>query len=187
MAVSTANFQALPFGAESKPASGQNAASHAEPPANSLSLVVGKSMIVSSEAPIESVSVGFGEVAEVQAINPHEVLVNAKAPGSTSMIIWQQGGGTLLFDVNVRPNLFVTDTRLENVRRELAAELPGQDIAATSDNDAIFLRGTARDLMSAQRAAMIALTGGKLVNLMYVSPPPSGDTDSLKGAFCERR
>jgi hypothetical protein len=29
------------------------------------------------------------------------VLVNGKAPGETSLIIWQQGGNRLIFDLNV--------------------------------------------------------------------------------------
>ena len=185
MAVSTVNIQALPFGADTRPlpVPGQNPASPAEQPAGELSLVVGKTQIVNSYAPIESVSVGFGEVAEVQAVSPHEVLVNAKAPGSTSMIIWQQGGGKLLFDVNVRPNPFVADARVENVRREIGKELPGQDIAVSSENDFIFLRGTARDLLSAQRAVLIASTGGKVVNLMYVNVPPPEIQIVLKVRF----
>jgi pilus assembly protein CpaC len=185
MAVSTVNFQALPLSAETKPipVPGQNPASPAEQPAGELSLFVGKTQIVGSYAPIESVSVGFGEVAEVQAVSPHEVMVNAKAPGSTSMIIWQQGGGKLLFDVNVRPNPFVADSRVDNVRREIAQELPGQDIAVSSENDAIFLRGTARDLLSVQRAALIASTAGKVVNLMYVGPPPPEIQILLKVRF----
>lgn len=185
IAVSVFNFEALPFGAETKPApaQGQNPAAPADPGANELSLVVGKSLIVGSDLPIESVSVGFGEVAEVQAVSPHEVLVNAKAAGSTSMIIWQQGGSKLVFDVNVRPNQFVTATRLENVRREIATELPDQNITVTSYNDAIFLRGTARDLMSVQRAVSIASTGGKVVNLMYVNVPPPEAQILLKVRF----
>ena len=185
MAVSTVNFQALPLSAETHPlpVPGQNPASPTEQPAGELSLVVGKTQIVSSYAPIESVSVGFAEVAEVQAVSPHEVLVNAKAPGSTSMIIWQQGGGKLLFDVNVRPNPFVADARVDNVRREIALELPGQNIAVSSENDAVFLRGTARDLLSVQRAALIASTAGKVVNLMYVGTPPPEIQILLKVRF----
>lgn len=187
IAASVANFEALPFGAETKPAPlpvpGQNSAPQADPLPHELSLFVGKSAIVNSDAPIQSVAVGFGEVAEVQAISPHEVLVNAKAAGSTSMIIWQEGGGKLLFDVNVRPNSFVSDSRLENVRREIAKELPDQDVVVTSENEAIFLRGTARDLMSVQRAVSIASTGGKVVNLMYVSVPPPETQILLKVRF----
>lgn len=179
-----ADFPAAYLRAETNPVPAQSSGSM--PPDSStsdLSLAVGKSAIVNSRHPIERVSVGLGEVAEVTAISPQEVLVNGKTPGSTTMIIWEQGGGKQLFDVNVQPSSFVKDSRLGNVRRELAKELPGQDIAVTSENDAIFLRGTAKDLVSVQRAVLIASTGGKVVNLMYVNVPPPQAQILLKVRF----
>ena len=72
---------------------------------NDLSVVVGKSALVSSDQPVERVSVGFGDIAEALAIGPREILVNGKAPGSTSMIVWQQGGGKLFLDVGPAQSL----------------------------------------------------------------------------------
>jgi len=184
LSISVVNFPALLLRAESSPVPAQNLGSApGDSSTRDVSLVVGKSAVVNSERSIERVSVGFGDVAEVQAISPHEVLVNAKAAGSTSMIIWEQGGGKQLFDVNVRPNPFIADTRLESVRSEIAKELPDQDITATAENGAIFLRGTARDLVSADRAALIASTGGRVVNLMYVNIPPPEVQILLKVRF----
>ncbi len=148
-----------------------------------LSIAVGKSALVSSDQPIERVSVGFGEIAEATAVGPKELLVNAKAPGSTSMIVWQQGGGKLFFDVNVRPNEFVANNKLGNVRREIAKELPGQDITLSVENDAVFLRGTAKDPTSVDRAVAIASTLGKTVNLLYVNVPESAPQILLKVRF----
>ena len=150
---------------------------------NDLSVVVGKSVVVSSDRTIERVAVGFGDVAEAMAAGPNEVLVSGKAPGSTSLIIWQQGGSKLFFDVNVRPNLFVPNSRLDNVRREIGRELPGQQITLTSENDAVFLRGTAKDLTSVGRAVAIASTLGKVVNLLYVDVPQAKQQILLKVRF----
>jgi pilus assembly protein CpaC len=46
--------------------------------------------------------VGYGDVAEATAVGPKEILVNGKAPGETSLILWQQGGEKLFFDVKVQ-------------------------------------------------------------------------------------
>jgi pilus assembly protein CpaC len=156
------------------------------PPVDSpddLSIAVGKSALVSSDQPIERVAVGFGDIAEARAVSPKEVLVNAKAPGSTSMIVWQQGGGKLFFDVNVRPNEFVANDRLGKIRREIATELPGQEIALSVENDSVFLRGTAKDLTSVDRAMTIASTLGKPVNLLYVDVPAAEPQILLKVKF----
>jgi pilus assembly protein CpaC len=160
----------------------QTAARGAEAP-NSLSITAGKSVVVSSEQPIERVSVGFGDVAEATAVTPREVLVNGKAPGSTSLIVWQQGGGKLFFDVSVRPNRFLADARVDSVRREIGKELPGQSILVTADNDAFYLRGTAKDLTSAERAVSIASSAGKVVNLLYVNVPTPEAQILLKVRF----
>jgi len=150
---------------------------------NDLAIVVGKSALVTSELPIERVSVGFGEIAEATAIGPTEVLVNGKAPGSTSLIIWQQGGGKLFFDVNVLPSKFLSDARLDAVRREIRKELPEQQITISAEGDSVFLRGTAKDLTSVDRAVSIAGTMGKVVNLLYVQVPAPEAQILLKVRF----
>lgn len=148
-----------------------------------LFVVVGKSVLVTSEPVIERVAVGFGDVAEAAAVSPHEVLVSGKAVGGTSLIVWQQGGGKLFFNVTVRPNTAVTNIRLEGLRRELRQELPGQNINVTYENDTVFLRGTVKDLTSAERAAAIASTVGKTVNLLYVETPDTERQILLKVRF----
>lgn len=139
---------------------------------NDLFVTVGKSLIVTSALTIERVSVGFGDIAEATAVSPTEVLLNGKAPGETSLIIWQQGGGKLFFDVTVQASRFANRGRVETLRREINAELPGQKIEPTVENDLIFLRGTVKDLASADRAVAIASSLGRPVNLLYVDVPP---------------
>jgi pilus assembly protein CpaC len=150
---------------------------------NDLLVTAGKSVIVTSAANIERVSVGFGDVAEATAITPHEVLVNGKTPGETSLIVWQQGGTKLFFDVTVRPSRFVANGRIDAIRRELRRELPSQSINLTYENDTVFLHGTVRDLTSAQRAESIASTLGKTVNLLYVDVPSTEAQILLKVKF----
>src|SRR5262249_44384830 len=83
---------------------------YAQPPsqpatgARDLFVTVGKSVLVDSPATIERVSVANGDIAEAVAITPREVLVNGRAPGETSLIVWQQGGNRLFFDLFVRRN-----------------------------------------------------------------------------------
>src|ERR1017187_7006487 len=53
-----------------------------------LLATVGKSLIIDSPLNIEKIAVANGDLVEAVAINPKEVLVNGKAPGETSLIIW---------------------------------------------------------------------------------------------------
>ena len=148
-----------------------------------LDLTVGKSLLVDSIHPMDRVSVGLGGFAEVTAVGPNEVLVSGKAPGETSLIIWQDDGSKLYYDVAVRPSRFLGNNRIELADRQLKEELPGQDISLTVEDDTIFLRGRVKDLTSAERAYSIASTLGKAVNLLYVDVPPAEQQILLRVKF----
>ncbi len=161
----------------------QTAAGAGQDSSNDLFVGVGKSVLVDSARPIQRISVGLGEFAEASAVSPTEVLVNGKSPGDTSLIIWDASGGRLFFNVRVGASTYVADDRMEALRRELRAELPGQTLKVSAENGLIFLRGTVKDLNSSNRAAQIAATAGKVMNLLYVEVPSSERQILLKVRF----
>src|SRR5690348_6887273 len=150
--------------------------------ARELVLTVGKSLVVNSAVTIERVAVGFGDVAEARAVGPKEVLLDGKAPGETSLIIWQEGGNKLFFDVVVRPNATPARTKLENLRKRIEEEIQ-QPVDVAIDGDNVFLRGTVKDLVTAQRAVAIGSTAGKVTNLLYVNVPATDAQILLKVRF----
>ena len=150
---------------------------------NELSVAVGKTVLVDCVRPTTRVSIGLGEVAEASAISPNEIMVNGKAAGETSLIIWDDRGGRQFFNVTVRASTAAQDNTMEAVHRELITELPGQSLKATSENGVIYLRGTVRDLTSASRAVQIASTAGKVVNLLNVQVPRASRQILLKVRF----
>jgi pilus assembly protein CpaC len=151
--------------------------------ANDLVVAVGKSVLVDCAKPIERIAVGTGDFAEATAVSPTEILINGKAPGETSLIVWQVGGVRQFFNVAVRVSTYGTNDRLDSVRRELRTELPGQTLRITSENGMVFLRGTVKDLRSSDRAVQIASTAGKVVNLLYVNVPQAEPQILLKVRF----
>jgi pilus assembly protein CpaC len=139
---------------------------------NELSITVGKSALVDFTQPVIRVAVGLGEVAEATAVSPTEVMVNGRAPGNTSLIVWEQGGERQFFNVAVHPSRAASDDTLTSLRRELKIALPGQNITIASENNLVFLRGTVSDLASSDRAVQMASSAGKVINLLYVNVPP---------------
>jgi pilus assembly protein CpaC len=148
-----------------------------------LLLTVGKSVIVDTAVPIERISVGFGDIAEATPIGPRVVLVSGKNPGVASMVVWQEGGTRRLFDITVTASHLLSDSRTEAIKAQIERELPGQDVNLTFENETVFLRGTVTDVTSADRAAAIAATLGKTVNLLYVDVPPPPSQILLKVKF----
>jgi pilus assembly protein CpaC len=168
--------------AQTSPPSDQSAAPRQDS-TNELSVAVGKTVLVDLARPISRVSLGLGDIAETHAISPTEVMINGKAPGETSLIIWDTRGGRQFFNVTVRASTSGNNDNLEAIRRELRMELPGQPLKVSLENGNIFLRGTVKDLTSSRRAVAIASTGGKVVNLLDVNVPASDPQVLLKVRF----
>jgi pilus assembly protein CpaC len=150
---------------------------------NDLSVTVGKTVLVDTAQPISRVAIGTGDVAQASAVSPSEIMVNGKAPGETSLIIWDIHGGRQFFNVTVRAMATISNDNLDAVRRELRMELPGQTIKISYDNNSVFLRGDVKDLISSERAVKIAATAGKVVNLLDVDVPASDPQILLKVRF----
>ncbi len=149
--------------------------------ARDLFVTVGKSLVVDSPVNIQRVALANGELAEALAVNPREVLVNGKAAGETSMIIWQQGGNRLFFDLTIRPS----SAKATAVQQEIDREFPGQDIKIFYQDGTVFLRGTAKDLTTADRAMAMASSLGKAVNLLHVAVPPTETQILLRVKFAD--
>jgi len=149
--------------------------------ARDLNVTVGKSVLVDSPATIERVSVTNGAIAEAVAISPNEVMVNGLAQGQTSLIIWQQGGNRLIFDLNV----LRSEAPLEAARMELAREIGDEKVQMDVEGGSVFLRGVVTNLIEADRAVAIASTVGKPVNLLRVSVPPTDAQILLKVRFAD--
>lgn len=150
-----------------------------------LSIAVGKTALIDFAQPVTRAAIGLGDIAEVDAVSPNEILVNGKAAGDTSLIVWEQGGVREFFNVTVHASHFAEDDTLVGLRHQIALELPGQNVNLTSENGLVYLRGTVKDLSSSDRAVQIASsTGSKVVNLLYVDVPPAPPQILLKVRFC---
>ena len=145
-----------------------------------LMVTVGKSLIIDSPMKIQRISFANGELIEAVAVNAREVLINGKAPGETSLIIWQEGGSRLLYDLTVR----MSPLRLDAVRQQLARDFPNEEINVTFENETAFVRGTVKDVVAADRVMSIVASLGKAVNLLRVDVPPVEEQILLKVRFC---
>ena len=168
--------------AESAAAQGQ-AASQSDGPGK-LTVTVGKSLIIDSPINIKRVSVANGDLVEAVAVNPKEVLINGKGAGDTSLVVWQENGARLLYDLSVR----MSPLKLDAVREQIAREFPNDSINVTYDNDNTFVRGTVKDVLAADRVMAIASTLNgkeKTVNLLRVDVPPVETQVLLRVRFAD--
>jgi pilus assembly protein CpaC len=149
--------------------------------AGKLMVTVGMSITIDSPLNIQRIYIANDTLAEAVAITPKEVLITGKGPGVTTLITWQLNGLRQVWELTVR----TSPIRLEAVRQQIAREFPAADINVTMDNDVIFVRGSVKDVVSADRVMSIASTLGRAVNLLRVDVPAVEPQILLKVRFAD--
>jgi pilus assembly protein CpaC len=145
-----------------------------------LSVAVNKSIILDQPAGIRRISIASGDIAEAVAASAQEILLNGKAPGDTTLLVWDSRGNRQAYEVHVLAN----SSKLDAVTHELAKEV-GPEVSLTVSDGTVFLRGTVKDTIVADRANAIAATLGKVINLLQVAVPAGDPQIVLKVRFAD--
>ena len=137
-------------------------------PPRELTLITGRGELVAFERDLQRVAVAEPKVADAVVLSPREIMINAKSAGKTTVIVWEQGGQPVNFNVTVRDDTSATDA----ARRDLQAGL-GSNVKVEASGDTIILTGTVKDAEEAKRAAGLAAAHAKnVVNLLQTPPAP---------------
>src|SRR5262245_19798623 len=106
--------------------------------AESVTLMVGRSAVLDTGAPIARVSLTSADVADAMVTSPQQVLM----PGTISLFVWDRGGTLKRYEVIVQRDL----ARLAD---QLGVLFPGEAITAHSNGKAVVLSGsvTLKDLI----------------------------------------
>lgn len=113
-----------------------------------LQLPTGTSLIIDLPGQLERVSVANPEVANVQIVPPSHVMVNGKAPGITTLIIWVDGKRRY-YDIVVKLNLSLVEQAMKEIS-------PNDDITVKAVQNSIALSGTVADPSLIARAPDVA-------------------------------
>jgi len=148
--------------------------------AGELVVAVNTSIVLRRPEGLKRISIANGDIAEAAALSPTEVLLDGKSPGDTTLLLWDKTGAISKFDVHVPANT----SRIDIVREQLRQEV-GPGVAITAEDGNVFLRGTVSDTVAAERAAAIAGTLGKVVNLLRVPVPDAEPQILLKVRFAD--
>ena len=139
-----------------------------------LELIIGKSKLLQIPTPIERISVGNPNIADVTLINPSELYILGKSYGSTNILIWRKGGKTTAMDVNVS----IDADRMERKLQEL---LPDEkNIRVRPAADSVILTGSVSSSISAKYAEDIANAFVRDIN-KNLALPVGGDGKSAVG------
>src|SRR5690242_14393805 len=83
-----------------------------------IQVTAGKTFLIDTAMNVERVSVSEPSIAEAVPVTPRTIMVNGKAPGETSLVVWLNDGTRTEYDVSVR----MGDARVTSVREQLTRE-----------------------------------------------------------------
>src|SRR5438094_1687705 len=123
-----------------------------------LHILVGKSVVVNVQAPITRVLSSNPSVIETLATSPTEIVVEGRAAGSSSLILWDQSGRSQMLDV-------IVDVDVSGLRSAIERTYPDQHIDVQADGGRLILTGKVTDpKMIEDLAKMSGVYSNQIVN-----------------------
>ena len=130
-------------------ASSTEQGSSTEPERGPRTLIVATHERLSFEEDVERVAVGRSETLTAEVLDSRQLLILAREPGRTSLVVWLAGGEVVELIYSVEPDLSILRAALVDIHQSITAEV-------APDRNALVLRGTVPDLVLRQAAEAAA-------------------------------
>lgn len=147
---------------------GSFAAAQSAPPAASpaegetVHVLVGKSVVINVQAPLTRVLSSNPTAVEAMATSPTQVVVEGKAAGNSSLILWDASGRSQILDVEV-------DLDIAGLRSAIQRSYPKEQLDVEADAGRLVLTGTASNAHIVEDLnKMAAAYSGSVVNSVHV-------------------
>jgi len=114
-----------------------------------LHVVVGRSIFISSLTRLKRVYVSNPVALDSFTSSTRQIVVTAKAPGVSSLILWDEAGSSTTY-------LVFSDLDVASLQREIHQALPGDNITVDAEEDRVSLSGTVSSDASAEAAVKLA-------------------------------
>src|SRR4029077_7706975 len=99
-------------------------------------VLVGKSIVINVQTPLKRVLSSNPAAVETMATSPTQVVIEGKAAGASSLILWDSSGRSQVFDV-------VTDVDITSLRNAIQKTYPQERVEGEADEGRLLLTGTA--------------------------------------------
>jgi pilus assembly protein CpaC len=132
----------------------------------SLLVVAGGSTVVQTDFPITRIAVANPEIADATLVDPQEVLVDGKAAGTVSLIVWGRN--------RLQQYVVVVFPPTPSLQRQLKLLFPSEDIRVSLADEAIVLSGRVTNQGIARRAVEIAEKSSAKARVINLLQAPGG-------------
>jgi pilus assembly protein CpaC len=110
---------------------------------------IGQTISLDFSTPVKRTAVANDKVASVSVLSPKALLITGKTFGFTQLMIWDDSGNQMLYDIRVDVDM----TRLEATIRDAA---PRARVKVTTLLDSVILSGVVPDAPTAERIVDLA-------------------------------
>src|SRR5690349_3147187 len=142
-------------------------------------ILVGHSIVIRTDPRLTRVLVGNPAVVTTETTAPNEVVVTAAAPGSSSVVLWQENNQSRTIEV-------FADLDVSLLRDAIARNFPNESIQVEAQEGRVLLSGTASTAAVADQIAKMGVPFSKdVVNSIRLAPPPRQKQVMLKVRFAQ--
>ncbi len=147
--------------------------------AERLHLLAGRSLVISSPVRVKRVSIADPNIVDAIVISPTQILLNGKAPGGVSLVLWDEADQSQTFEVFVDMDILGLSQKLREV-------FPDEPIRVEASKDVVMLSGHASSKAVADKILQIVTAAApKVISLMDAPAPPTGGEIMLEVKFAE--
>ena len=146
-----------------------------------LQLTTGRSLVLAPDFDVTRIAITNPAIADATVVQPREILIDGKAPGTISLIVWGAVNQRVQYDVIVEQPV----AALEQQLRQL---FPGEEIQVTQNADALVLSGRVSSTQIMLRAAEVARASapkGNVINMLQVPGAIDAQQVMLQVRFAE--
>ena len=138
-------------------------------PARNITLMEGRGELLQFQRDVQKVALAEPKIADAVVLSPREVMVNAKTPGHTTLLIWETGSEPARYEIEVAKD----NSEWDSFRKLIEANADGGAVTVTGSGDTIVLTGSVKSADDSKRLAGLAQTRAKtVINLLKAPPPP---------------
>src|SRR5712692_5526447 len=143
-----------------------------------LHLLVGRSIVISSPTRIKRVSLADPNIAEAIVVSPTQVLVNGKTPGGVSLLLWDEADQSQAFEVSV-------DIDVLGLTQKIHEVFPTENVHIDTSKDSVIITGKISSVEVADKILEVVKGATPKVTSMMEVPPAINGEILLQVRFAE--
>jgi pilus assembly protein CpaC len=134
-----------------------------------LHLLVGRSLVITSPSRIKRISLADPEIAEAIVVSPTQVLVNGRKPGGVSLLLWDETDQSQAFEVSVDIDVLGLSQKIHEV-------FPAENVHIDTSKDVVIITGKISSSVVADKILEVVKGAApKVTSMMEVPSVPTGE------------